>query len=123
MAVSGVLAVIFAVVILAKLVAIFRLKPKKIMGFAEKMYSKPMYITIGFLAAIVILGWLLLMELSIAQIMAASLFGIMVYGLALVQYKPQLFKLFKVALRDKDKMWLPMLIWLVLAVWVLIAVF
>jgi hypothetical protein len=123
MTISEIIAVIFAVIILAKLVLIFRLKPKRIIDFAEKMFSKSKYVTLGFLATIVILGALLLMELSIAQILAASIFGIVVYAFVLVQYPPQLLKLYKVVLKDKSKMWLPMLVYLVLAIWVLTAVF
>jgi uncharacterized membrane protein len=123
MTISEIIATIFAVVILAKTVLIFRLKPKQIMGFADKMYSKPVYINLGFLASILILGALLLIEMPIAHIMAASVFGIMVYAFVLVQYPSQLLKTFRTVLNDKSKMWLPLLVYLVLAIWVLTAIF
>ncbi len=123
MTVSEVLAVIFAVIILVKVVVLMAIKPKKIIKFAGKTLEKPAYVSLGFLVVICVLGWLLLKELSIAQIMAASLFGIFVYALALVQYPKQLDKVYKVILKNQKALWLPVLVWVVLAIWVLIAVF
>ena len=123
MTVSETLAVIFAVIILVKFVVLMAVKPKKIINHAAKVLEKPAYVSIGFLAVIVVLGWLLLKELSIAQIMAASLFGIFVYALALVQYPKQLDRVYKVILKNQKKMLLSWIVWIVLAVWVLVAVF
>ena len=123
MTVSETLAVIFAVIILVKFVVLMAVKPKKIINHAAKVLAKPAYVSIGFLAVIVVLGWLLLKELSIAQIMAASLFGIFVYALALVQYPKQLDRVYKVILKNQKKMLLSWIVWIVLAVWVLVAVF
>ncbi len=123
MTVSEILAVIFAVIILAKFVVLMSVKPKKVIKYASKMLEKPLYVSLGFLVVIGVLGWLLLKDLSIAQIMAASLFGIFVYALALVQYPKQLDRVYKVILRNQKQMWLPWLVFIALAVWVLIAVF
>ena len=123
MTISETIAVIFAVIILVKVVTLMATKPKKIISFAAKMLQNQLYINVGFLAIIVVLGWLLLKELTIAQIMAASLFGIFVYALALVQYPKELDRVYKVILKNQKKMWLSWVIWIVLAVWVLIAVF
>ncbi|MBW2980266.1 hypothetical protein KY360_02520 [Candidatus Woesearchaeota archaeon] len=123
MTVSEIIAVIFAVIILVKIVVLMAVKPKKIIKFADKMIAKPVYNSIAFLVIIAVLGWLLLKELSIVQIMAASLFGIFVYALALVQYPKQLDRVYKVILKNQKKMWLSWLVWLVLAVWVLKTVF
>lgn len=123
MTVSEIIAVIFAVIILVKFVVLMAVKPKKIINHAAKMLEKPVYVSLGFLVVICVLGWLLLKELSIAQIMAASLFGIFVYALALVQYPKQLDRVYKVILKNQKKMLLSWVVWLVLAIWVLVAVF
>lgn len=117
------ISVIFAVIILAKFVFLLFMKPKMIKKMAEKMLKKPMAITILYLIFAVILGYYLLAELTIVQIIPAMFFGIMLYALMLIQYPKLMLGFSKEYAKDRWKVWPFWLIYIALSVWVLYVVF
>jgi hypothetical protein len=119
-----IIALIFAIAILLKLVLFFWVfKPAMVKNIVEKMFKKTILLTVCFLILAAVLLGLLLQELNIFQIVTASLFGMLVFGLTLVMYPKSYMKLVDDVIEHKKKAWLPWLVFVLLAVWVLIATF
>jgi len=117
-----IIALVFAIIILVKAVMVF-FNANPMMKFVEKIYDKTVLLTAVYLVFLVIVGYFLLMELNIAQVFAAALFGIMLYALVLIQYPKELLSFSKKALKNRRKAWLPWLIFIFLALWVLYMLF
>ncbi|MBW2992757.1 hypothetical protein KY345_06080 [Candidatus Woesearchaeota archaeon] len=115
-----IIALVFAVAILLKALMFLLIKGKPYMKLIDKVFEKKALMPVLVLVLLVIVGYYLLLEMSIVQIYAAGLFGILVYGLALVLYPKALTKFMKAVLKNKSKLWLSVVIWVVLAVWVLL---
>jgi hypothetical protein len=118
-----IIALIFALVVLLKMVLLLFIKPDAMLKLAEKMFKRKGFMIALFLVLIVVLGAFLLGEMSIVQIMAAGLFGIFVYALIFALYPEEYLKLVKATMHQKKKAWLYFVVWVVLALWVLYALF
>lgn len=117
-----IISVIFALAILGEMIWVLTSKPAPVIKLMKTMFSKTIMPSMAFVVVIIVLGIYLLQELAIAQILAASLFGMMLYGLILIQYPKELINFSKAVLKDKKKAVLPWLLIAAVAVWVLIVV-
>jgi hypothetical protein len=117
-----IIAVIFAIVVLADFILVL-MKPKLTVQLMESVYPKRGLMSAGILILAAIVGYYLWMELTVEQIFAGALFGMLIYGLILVQYPNKLMKFSKEVLKDKQKAMLPWLIFAVISVGVLYSAF
>lgn len=109
-------------------IAVLLIKPTAWYGGpAGKLWSNPIiaYPAITVMGAVVL--WYLLAELTITQVLAAGIFGFLVFMLDLTPYTGKLFGLIQ---KDAEsgtnilrKSWLGTLVWIVLMVWVLWEIF
>ena len=118
-----IIALVVAIVILLKVLMLLVIKPKNMLNGLEKVYKQRTLLSVVFLAVIVVTTYFLLQHLTIVEILAASMFGVFLVGLALIQYPKRMINFFKQVLKNKEKMWLSWILWVVVAVWVLIELF
>lgn len=116
-----ILSLIFAIMIIVKFL-VFLVKPDWLLKTAEKISHKKSIINGLFLVLIVVLGYFVLTNLTITQVMPGVLLGSALIGAMMIQYSGYL-KLANKMIADKKKVWLFWLVWLVLAIWVLVALF
>jgi hypothetical protein len=119
-----IIALIFGVLVLVKVVCVF-INPKSLIKKATKILKHPTALTVTYLVLLVVLGIQIFAVLTIEQVASVILFTVLLVGLSLVPYADTTLKLTKHIL-GKDmvkKEWLPLAIWIVLAVWAVYAVF
>ena len=117
-----ILAVIFAVVILVRAVAIL-VKPKKFIKLAVKvMENKPLVIGISVVTAVII-GYFAITALGVVNVFVASMLGIALVGFTLMMYPKLMVKITRAVLKDRKKLILPLIVWVAFAVWVLYTLF
>jgi hypothetical protein len=122
MAPIEILATIFAVFVIVKLVVV-TVKPGLWMKWAKGMLKNELLITLIYFVLAVIIGYYIFAELTVVQVAAVTLWVSMLIGIGFVPYS-------KILLKTSDellsvgisKAWLSMLIWAGLAIWVLYAV-
>ncbi len=122
MAPIEILAIIFAVFVIVKLVVV-TVKPGLWMKWAKGMLKNELLITLIYFVLAVIIGYYIFAELTVVQVAAVTLWVSMLIGIGFVPYS-------KILLKTSDellsvgisKAWLSMLIWAGLAIWVLYAV-
>jgi hypothetical protein len=118
-----IIALVIAIVILLKVLMLLVIKPKSFLGMLEKVYKQRTLMSAIYLVLIVVTTYYLLQHLTIVEILAASMFGVFLIGLALIQYPKRMMRFFNQVLKNKEKMWLSWILWIVAAVWVLIELF
>ena len=118
-----IIAVVFSIVVLARLIAILVLKPKSIIKFVGKMFPMRGFLTILFVAVGFLVGYYLLQELTISQIAAGILLGVIFVGLAVIQYPKEFTSIAVAVLKHKGRMWMAWVLFVILSVWVLVNVF
>ena len=122
MASTRVLATIFAIAIVLKLILIISRSNLwvKAAGIMLGNYMRTMVI---YLMLSAIVGYYVLTRINIIDVAAVMLFTSLLIGIALAPYSASLLKLPENVMRvGVGKAWLPMLIWGLLALWVLYAV-
>lgn len=124
MAPIEVLATIFAVAILIKVI-ILLINPEPFMKIAESMLKNTrMVVAIYFILAVVV-GYYILSSLSAIEVAAVMLFTAILIGLTLFAYSNAMFRIIKETPRSRadlfKKTWLSMLIWVGIAIWTLYA--
>lgn len=121
-----ILATIFAIMVLVKLLTV-ALNPKLWMKWVEPVLSNYAYTTIVYVLLAVIIGYFIFKSLSIVQVAAVMLFTSMLMGLTLVPYSREFLILGKEIVGTRSEMfrraWLAIVIWAGIAVWTLYAVF
>jgi len=118
-----ILATIFAVFVIVKLVVV-SVKPGLWMKWAKGMLKNELLITLIYFVLAVIIGYYIFAEMTVVQVAAVTLWVSMLIGIGFVPYS-------KILLKTSDELlsvgiskgWLSMLIWAVLAIWVLYVVF
>ena len=116
-----ILSLILAIIIIVKFL-VFLTKPDWLLKVAEIVSHKKSLLNGLFLILVVVLGYFVLSNLTITQVMPGILLGSFLIGAMMVQY-PGYLKLAKKMITDKKKVWLFWLIWLILACWVLVDLF
>ena len=116
-----IIALIFVIVAILKLIVLFvAVKPAKAMKIAKPLWTQhPAVVHIVGIALLAVLGYFLLQELSIVQLVAAMFFGFLLMAMFLMPYTKSVLKLAEEILKNKCKAWLAWLIILVMSLWVL----
>jgi len=117
-----VIALIFSIVILAKVAFVMLFEPRSVLKMIKEMFRETALFTVTLLLLIVIVGYFLLIDISIVHILAASLLGMLLCGLVIVQYPREMIRLSKSVLKHKQKALLPLTIMVLIAVWALYAI-
>ena len=121
-----ILATIFAILVLVKLL-IVAVNPKLWMKGVESIVSNYAFTTIVYVLLTVIIGYIIFKSLSIVQVAAVMLFTSVLIGLTMVPYLDKLLALGKEIVGTRSEMfrrgWLAIVIWAGIAVWTLYAVF
>lgn len=117
-----IIAVIFAIAVLIDFLIVI-LKPKLTLRIVDKWYPKKCLMSALLLFFAAVVGYYLWMELTVEQIFAGALFGMLIYGLILVQYPKELMALSKHIVKNKQKAMIPWLIFAVLAAGILYSAF
>jgi|GEM_PF-1432692 len=113
------IAAVFAFGILFNILLILFADDDLLVRFIDRFYPNKIMMSALLIVIISIMGFYLLSELSIAQIFAAAILGMYIYGLVLVQYPDELIAFSKNVVKNKQKAVLPWIIFAVLAFWVL----
>ncbi|MCX5886160.1 MAG: hypothetical protein NT096_09675 [Proteobacteria bacterium] len=121
-----ILAVVFAVLVLLKLLFV-AVNPKVWMKGVDSIVSNYAFTTIVYVLLTVIIGYIIFKSLSIVQVAAVMLFTSVLIGLTMVPYLDKLLALGKEIVGTRSEMfrraWLAIVIWAGIAVWTLYAVF
>ena len=120
-----ILAVIFAILVLVKLLFII-FSPNTWLGIVEPLLENKLVATLIYLILALIVGYYVLLSLSIVEVAAVMLFTSLLIGLAWIPYSDDVIKLRKEMLNKRNvvsKNWLSIIIWIVIALWVLYTVF
>ncbi len=118
-----IIALIFAIVILLKMIMLSVVKPKFVIKKMNMMTENKALMPVLLVVVAAIIGYFLMQELTAAEILAASVFGILIYASVLVMYPKQLTKLMKAILKDKKNLWLAVVLWVAVAVYTLYTMF
>jgi len=121
-----ILAVIFAVLVLVKLLFV-TVNPKLWMKGAESILDSYGLTTVVYTLLTVIVGYIIFKNLSIIQVAAVMLFTAVLIGLTMLPYLDKLLALGEEIIGTRTEMfrkaWLAIVIWTGIAVWTLFAVF
>ena len=121
-----ILATIFAIVVLVKLIMI-AVNPKLWMKGVESILSNYVFTTLVYVLLTVIVGYVVFQSLNIVQVAAVMLFTSLLIGLTLVPYSREFLTLGKEMIGTRSgmfrKAWLAIVIWIGIAVWTLYEVF
>ena len=123
MNVVEVLAAIFSVIVLVKLISVFLIDDQKVIKIADKMFKQTGFLTFVMMALAVIVGYFLITSLGIIAVVAVMLFAHLLLGILILQYPKGYLQFVRVFFKDKRKMWLLAAIWIFLAVWALAVLF
>ena len=123
MAGKKILAVIFALLILVKLTFLL-VNPGKWLVIAQTLTGHTREVTVGYLIALAIIGYLIFTSMDIIDVAVVMLFTGLLVGLNLIPYTASLhITMQEVATAGLGKAWLALLIWVAIAVAVLVRVF
>src|SRR5208337_4268498 len=119
-----VLATIFAVLVLFKLVAFLFVNPNKWLNFSGLLLAHHVILTYVYLALIVITGYYIFSSLNLIDIALVMFFTSLLTALVLIPYTTLLLSLNEqIIASGMGKAWLAVVIWGVLAVAILFRVF
>ncbi|MGA8571028.1 MAG: hypothetical protein ACLP7A_03140 [Desulfobaccales bacterium] len=118
-----ILASIFALIILLKLVFVLAF-PQQWIGFAAGLVGNQVLATVIYLILIAIIGYYIFSTLDLIDIALVMFFTSILVGLAFIPYATQIISLNEqIVASGIGKAWLPIVIYLALAVAVLFRVF
>jgi len=121
-----ILALIFAILVLVKLLFV-AVNPKLWMKGMESILNNYVFTTVVYVLLAVITGYIIFRSLSIVQVAAVMLFSTVLIGLTMVPYLDKLFVLGKEIVGTRSEMfrraWLAIVIWAGIAFWTLYEVF
>jgi hypothetical protein len=121
-----ILAVIFAALVLVKLLFV-TVNPKLWMKGAGSIGNAYIFSTLAYVLLAVIVGYIIFKSLSIVQVAAVMLFTTVLIGLTMVPYLDKLLALGEEIVGTRTgmfrKSWLAIVIWIGIAVWTLYTVF
>ena len=118
-----IIALIFALAVILKLILFYTIDPKKWLKFMEKFFNKIALMNVLMLLFAVVILAFLLQEINIIQIWVAALFGMILYGLVMVYYHKGYLKIVDQVFKDRKKAWFIWLVFLAMSIWVLYALF
>lgn len=118
-----IIAVVFSIVVLVRSIILLSTKPQSLVNVMEKIFPRNILLTIIFLVVGAVVGYYLLQELTIAQVMTSLLLGLILVGLVVVQFPKEFINLSKAVVENKGKVWLSGIIIVALSILVLVDVF
>lgn len=119
-----ILAAIFAVMVLTKIVVFLLFFPKKWKEFAQVLLKKPMLLAVIYSVLAVVVGKYVLESMSAAQLAAAMLFSFLLLGVSMVIYSKALLKIAGETIKERKGLILVMMLfWAAGALWVLYNIF
>ncbi len=118
-----IIAGIFAVIILVKMVQFLIFKPKQMIKWIDKKFKDNRVVPYFFLVLAIVIGYFLLQTMSIVQIAAAGFLVACLYGFSFLLYPNEYIQFAKKVISNRKNLWLLMGIWTAFAVWVLYAIF
>lgn len=121
-----IIATIFAVLVIVKFLY-FKYKPMAWKKLSDKIIKKPKVTKWIYLVLALVIGYYLLQELNVVQIVAVMMFSGFLTGYTFMTFAKEFKPFYKEIWKNKEslvqRLWLVWLIYLVLAVWVLWTVF
>jgi len=121
-----VLATIFAVIVLIKVIILF-FSPKSILPATKILIKGNAVFKIIYLVLALIVGYYILQSLSIVEISAVFLLYALLIGLVFIPYAKSMINLTKAMVKNKTKFlsknWLIVLIMLIISLWTLYAIY
>lgn len=119
-----ILAIIFAVLIIVKLLFVI-FKPKTWVKITKPLLKNTILTTIIYLILAVVVGYYIFTSgLSIVQVAAVMLFTSLLMATGFLAYPQSILKLREAVVEEgPGKSWLSIIIWLAIAIWTLIVVF
>jgi len=118
-----IISLIFAIIVLGKAVFVHVTDTKKFLKYMDSILQQRTVLSIAYLLVIGVLGYFLLRELTIVQIVPAMLLGMAAYILLFIQYPKALLGFGKEYVHDKHRAWLPWVVYIAIAIYVLIVLF
>ena len=115
-----IIAVLFAVLILCKVI-IWILFPQKLMRLAQKMVKHIPLVTGIYGIATLIIGYYIVQAFSIIEVAAIGLFIALLIKMGMMPLAQELLKNKKSLQEYQKRCWFPLLIWTIFALWTLIA--
>lgn len=119
-----IMALVFSLLILVKIIGLFILSPQRWMRMVVSIYRNKRLVLGVLVVFTVVVGYFILTTLSIITVMAALLFASLLLALGLIPYSSAFLTAAKKVLATRADLlknfWLVLLIWLGLAVWVLV---
>ncbi len=126
MAALEILAIIFSILILLKIIIIF-IRPNLMMKFAAKLMQNSTLLYVLYLIVAIIIGYYLSLNLSIIQIAAVMFFTSFLFGISMIPYLRKAFDAKMGMMQTRSEIikhfWLSILIWLAIAIITLYKVF
>jgi len=118
-----IIALIFAIGIVIKAITVHFIKPKTLNNIVKKYMTNTMMMSVLCTVLAVVIGYYLLLELTIVQIFASGTFMMMLAALLVAAYPKGYQKLAEEVTKNMKAAWYPMLVWLGVAIWVLYTLF
>ena len=118
------IAIIFAVGVLAKMIVAFA-KPKKLVKMAERFWSNWMLSAAVTLIAAAVVGYFVLVvsAIDIVEVAAVMLLTMLVLGFTLVPCPEPALKMARILAKEKKRAALKIIVWTAIALWTLWAIF
>ena len=118
-----ILALILAVVVLAKMIMLI-FSPTGWFDFAKRMTKHTGWMTLIYIVLAAIVGYYLFSTLTVVQVGASVLFASLLMGIAWIPHMKKLLKSKKDFTKDMmSRYWISILIWVLFALWILYALF
>ncbi len=122
-----IIATIFAIFVLVKIVVVLIDPQIWMKRVAEPLLGNPRLATAVYLVLAIVVGYYVFASLHIVDVAAVMLFTALVMGVGMMPYSKALLKLAgEMSATRSDLLrnaWLPIVIWTVIALWVLTSVF
>jgi hypothetical protein len=123
MDVINVMAAIFAVIVIVKMIALLA-SPQAIGNVANKIFNQSRALLTGIsVVFIAIVGYLVLYNVPIQTVLATMLFTHVLIGMVLLQFPAEMVKLTSKAMKNKSKLYFVASLYIALSVWGLITIF
>ena len=117
-----ILAIIFAVLVLVKLLFVL-IKPGAWMSFVGFLYKNTIVITTVYVVLAVLVGLYIFASFNIVQVAAVAVFISLLMGIGFAPFSQKLIAMNNEVIEERGKAWLAMLIWAAIAIWTLWVVF
>ena len=117
-----IISLIFAIAVIVKFV-VFLAIPDLLLKLTTKIAKKTKLINVILVILILVVGYFVLSQLTIIQVIPALWLGSMMFALLFLQYPKKYVTWVKQLMKDKNKIWFFWVIWLVIAAWVLYVLF